>query len=77
MAENDPGEKIPERKDVPPEHCWDLSGLFESESLWEQGLKELEAKIDGIERFKGTLGDSPEQLLACLESNKATGLLGE
>jgi len=77
MAENDTGEAIPNRRDVPLEHCWDLSELFASESLWEEGLVQLEGKIDAIEGFRGTLGESPEQLLACLEFNNATGLLAE
>lgn len=77
MAEENAGEKIPNRKDVLPDHCWDLSGLFESESLWEEGLTALEGKIDSVEGFRGKLGESPEALLACLEFNKATGLLEE
>ena len=59
--------KIPERKEVPAEYTWDLSGLFPSEADWEESLKEFQEKLPEIEKFRGTLGDSAAALFTCLE----------
>ena len=58
---------IPLRKDVSSGDKWDLSSLFVSEEAWEEGLKVLEEMIPDIAGFKGTLGESAEQLRACLD----------
>ena len=59
--------KIPLRADVPLEDRWNLSSLFESEEAWEEGLKSYEGMIPRISEYKGNLGDSAEQLKACLD----------
>ena len=70
-------ETIPNRSEVSPEHCWNLSGLFESNALWEEGLVTLEKMTGEIERFRGKLGESAETLRECLDFNMELGLLGE
>jgi len=77
MAEQTTAEAIPDRTDVPAEHCWDLSKLFESEELWEDGLTRLEGMIDEVQRFRGRLEDSPQMLRECLDFNMELGLLEE
>ena len=57
---------IPGRGDVPAEDRWNLAALFDSPEAWEEGLKEYNALYPDIEKYKGTLGNSPESLLACL-----------
>ncbi len=69
--------KIPERRDVKPEDKWDLSGLYPAEEAWEKGLKDLESKISGIAKFKGTLGESAASLKACLDYMIEIELLDE
>jgi len=58
---------IKERKDVPEGDKWDLSSLFSTPGLWEEGLKTLETMIPDIVSFKGTLGESAAQLRSCLD----------
>ena len=58
--------KLSERKDIAPEHQWDLTPLFESDDSWEGLFKETEKGIGEYDRFKGRLGESAEQLAAAI-----------
>jgi oligoendopeptidase F len=68
---------IPERSEVPAEHTWDLSKLFQGDDEWEEGLQEFKSMISRIESFKGTLGESPERLKGCLDFMNGLGILEE
>lgn len=59
--------KLLPRSKVKPQDRWDLASLFPADDAWERAFKKWESQIDGYTRFSGTLGDSPEQLAACLE----------
>ena len=50
--------KIPERKDIPDEHKWDLRPLFGSDEDWEKAFSEVESRIDIYTDYKGRLKDS-------------------
>ena len=52
------GRTIPDRKDIPAEHKWDLTTLFETDAPWETLFVELEAKLTSYEKFRGHLKDS-------------------
>lgn len=62
--------KIPTRKEVPLNDCWDLSSLYPSVEAWEVDFKLLENRINGYERFKGKLCSSPELLRECLDFDR-------
>lgn len=68
---------LPERKDVPVEYTWDLSKLFESDDAWKEALRSFEEKLPQIEKFKGTLGTSPDALFRCLEFMKELDMAEE
>jgi oligoendopeptidase F len=57
------------RKEVPADQRWNLSALFETPEDWEAGLKTMQERYPAIEQFTGTLGDSAENLLACLKTH--------
>jgi len=75
MSTNPP--TIPERRDVPVEHTWDLSRLFGSHEAWEKSFAEFKELIPGIDRFKGRLGESANRLRECLDAMNEIELLGE
>jgi oligoendopeptidase F len=54
--------KLPARKDVKPGDTWDLASLFKSDDEWERAFTAWEKQIAKYEKFRGTLGDGPEQL---------------
>ena len=49
---------IPERKDIPDEHKWDLRPLFGSDEDWEKAFAGVESRIDLYTDYKGRLKDS-------------------
>jgi oligoendopeptidase F len=48
------------RDAVSASDCWDLTPLFPDTDQWETLYKNLEERLPGYERFKGSLGDSLE-----------------
>ncbi len=75
MPENQ--NRIPERHEVPDEYKWDLSKLYPSNKEWEQGLKDLEQRIEGVQQFQGSLDRSVAQLKQCLNYLNETEMLEE
>ncbi len=69
--------KIPERHEVDDKDKWDLSGLYKTEEDWEADLKAFQKMIPGIEKFRGTLGDSAEKLKECLDYMNGFELMEE
>jgi oligoendopeptidase F len=49
---------IPERKDIPDEHKWVLTPLFENDDLWEALFKEIEQELPLYENYRGRLNES-------------------
>ncbi|MDI3341288.1 MAG: oligoendopeptidase F [Sphaerobacter sp.] len=54
------------RDAVPESERWDLTHLFPSVEAWEAERQALEATLPAIEAYRGTLRQSPQQLLAAL-----------
>lgn len=68
---------LPTRSEVDPADTWDLSGLFASDDLWEEGLGQLEERIGGYEAFRGKLGEDPAGLAECLAWDSDTQRLAD
>ncbi|MDR1625353.1 MAG: oligoendopeptidase F [Spirochaetia bacterium] len=68
---------IPERKDVPREHRWDLGRLYPSDADWEKDLVLYNGMAAEIESFKGSLGESADRLKSCLDFMMRLGMLEE
>jgi oligoendopeptidase F len=49
---------IPERKNIPDDHKWDLTALFNSDRDWEKWFAEVESQINSYAAFKGRLTES-------------------
>jgi len=60
-------ESIPERKETPDNHKWDLTHLFRSDQDWEAYFKETENKIDKYNSFKGRLNENENIFLEAVE----------
>jgi oligoendopeptidase F len=67
----------PKRSEVALCDTWNLSSLFPSDEAWQAALPELESCIEGFGQFVGKLGESPEQLAACLEHDCKTDRIAE
>lgn len=66
-------QKVPARSEIPVQYTWDLTDLFPDNAAWEQAFTEVEALIPRLAAFEGRLGNSVEDLLACLQLHDAAG----
>jgi len=59
--------ELPTRDQIIEADTWDLSGLYAGVEIWEEEFRQLEADEKYYSAFKGTLGEGPDKILACLE----------
>jgi oligoendopeptidase F len=57
-----------ERKDVPDKYKWNLGDLYASEGAWTKAKEGLAARLPELAKFRGHLGQSPQQLLGALQT---------
>jgi oligoendopeptidase F len=55
-----------ERSEVPEKYTWDLRDLYPNEAAWTAAKDALVARVPGLARFQGHLGDSADSLFAAL-----------
>jgi len=55
-----------ERADIPEPAKWRLTDLYPSDEAWRAAKDKLVARIPEVQKYKGTLGQSPQQLAAGL-----------
>ena len=67
----------PKRSEVAKSDTWDLTSLFPNDEAWQSALPEFEVCIESFTQFSGTLGQSPEQLAACLDHDVKTDRIAE
>ncbi len=58
---------LPPRSKVKPADTWDLGSLFPNDKSWETDFAKWEKKIKRYQKFRGTLGQSADKLVACLK----------
>jgi oligoendopeptidase F len=68
---------IPPRSDVKLEDTWDLTLIFPNDAAWDKGYKKLEKMIPTFATFRGKLGKSAKNILACCEFEAEFGKLAE
>lgn len=56
-----------ERSEIRAEHTWKLEDLYPSDEAWNKAREKLAGQFDEVLKYKGKLGDSASELLACLE----------
>ena len=68
-----PQKTIPERKNIPENHRWDLSPMFISDEDWDSLYSEIEKKLPEYETYRGRLGESAKFLSGAIEFSLETG----
>lgn len=53
---------LPDRKDVPVEHTWDVASVYPSDEAWEKAVADTAARLPEIAAYRGRLGESPAVL---------------
>ncbi len=69
--------EIPPRDKVLRADCWNLTPLYADEAAWEADFEGYRAQRGKIASFKGSLGQSSSDLLACLSFMEGLGILAE
>lgn len=65
---------LPARADVPRDQTWDIEALYATPADWEKEAEALSKDISEMSAYAGTLGESPEKLLAYLKAADALEL---
>jgi oligoendopeptidase F len=64
-----------QRAETPAEYKWDFTPIFANWEAWEDGLKQMQVKMDAFAALKGTLAQGPETLLHAFKLNDEIGQL--
>lgn len=56
-----------DRTKIPDKYKWNLSDIYSSNDAWKKAKDQFVADLPAIEKFKGTLHQSSQQVLACLD----------
>ena len=57
------------REEIPEKYKWNLADLFPSDEAWRTAFSDITTRLDQVEKFKGTLTQSSDNLLQALEFN--------
>ena len=60
-------DKILERHEVEKEYKWDLGKMFSSPQAWEEECNDVVKRFSNIEKYKGKIMDSSDNLYELLE----------
>ncbi len=63
------------RENIDSKFKWNLTDIYLSDIDWGKAFSQLENKTEKLEAFKGTLGDSSENLLKCLKYDEEIGIV--
>lgn len=63
------------RAEIPAEYKWDYTPIFANWEAWEDGLKQMQVKMDAYAALKGTLAKGPEALLHAYKLSDEIGQL--
>ena len=56
-----------DRSKILDKYKWNLADIYPTDDAWKAAKVRLVAKIPEVDQFKGTIGRSPKDLLACLD----------
>ena len=57
-----------DRSKVEEKYKWDLTPIYASDEAWRAAKEKFTTQVPSVARFKGTLAQSPQQLLAALDA---------
>jgi oligoendopeptidase F len=58
--------RVPERSEIETRYLWATETIFPSDEAWEAEFAAVQKQIGETAKFKGTLGQGPDELLAAL-----------
>lgn len=67
LAEQTKMKQLPKREEIPVERTWDVEAIFPTIEEWETEFNSLKEEMPNLQKFKGQLATSSDQLLQCLK----------
>ena len=65
------------REEIQKEYKWNLNDIYSNWDEWKDAMKQFEAKMDDMLKFKGTLKESLENLLKVQKLSDDLGIIAE
>lgn len=62
------------REEIEDKYKWNLTDIYQSDEAWRSAVEDVTKKLETVEVFKGTIMDSPENLLKVLQFNSALSM---
>jgi oligoendopeptidase F len=63
-------QQLPLRHEIPEQYRWSVTDIYPSDTAWEDDYRRVEEMIPLLARYRGTLGQSAAQLLACIKAQE-------
>jgi len=57
-----------DRSKIPDQYKWNITDIYPSDSAWSEAKEKLIKDLPAVEKYKGKLGSSAQQLYGCLKS---------
>ena len=57
------------RAEISDNYKWNLTGLYASDEAWREAFNQIQPKLDEVEKFKGTITQSADNLLKVMQYN--------
>ncbi len=67
--------KVPQRSEIAPEYKWKVEDIYPDSAAWQAQYDLLEASLSAFEPYRGKLGESSSNLLACLKLRDSLELI--
>ncbi len=61
------GKTLPERSEIDAKYLWATETIYPNVEAWEKDFEVLQAMVDQADKFKGTMGKGPNELLTVLQ----------
>ncbi len=68
---------LPLRDEIEAQYKWKLTDIFESDEIWEDSFKSVEAKIHELKKFEGILTETHNNILNYLKLEEEVGIILE
>lgn len=65
---------IPPREDIPDNYQWQLTDIYDNDSLWQLDFTAIKELLPQIAQYRGKLAQQSENLLACLKLRDKIGI---
>jgi oligoendopeptidase F len=57
------------RAEISDNYKWNLTGIYASDEAWREAFNQIKPRLDEVEKFKGTITQSAENLLKVMQYN--------